>query len=97
MDSKTTHISSRDHRHGPPARRAILGIVIGLYLLSLGGLVGTVIERMRFDYRRAPVLARYEALLRARNATLMTIERDVAQGLRPTSDPFLARAEAAGN
>jgi hypothetical protein len=62
-----------------------LWIVVGIYLLIVGGLVGTVIERVRFDYRRDAVLARYDRLLRARNATLMTLERGIAQGSRTTS------------
>lgn len=97
--------STRDHDHGhQPARRArvILGIGIGLYLLSLGGLVGTVVERIRFDHRRARILAHYDALLRARQAALMTIEHEIAQGLPPKSVdpapvPFGMRAEVAGN
>jgi len=98
MDPNTERDATRDRDHRPSARRAVLAIVIGLYLLTLGGLVGTLAERIRFDQRRAPVLARYEALLRARNATLMTIERDVAQGVRPRSAaPIVARAGVAGN
>jgi hypothetical protein len=66
----------------------ILGIGIGLYLLSLGGLLGVLVERIRFDHRRAPVLARYDALLHARQETLMSIERGVAQRLRSkNTDP----------
>ena len=56
-----------------------------MYLLGLGGLVGTLIERIRFDHRRDAVVARYDGLLRARNATLMSIERQIAHGSRTTS------------
>src|SRR5262249_5316691 len=62
-----------------PVRRIVLSLLIGLYLLGLGALLGVIAERMRFDQRRASVLARYEALLNARRAAMMTIERDVAQ------------------
>jgi hypothetical protein len=104
MESNTERGLRRDHDSSyQRARRTrvLLGIGMGLYLLSLGGLVGIVVERIRFDYRRAPLLARYEALLHARQATLMTIEREVAQGLRPKGiDPapvlFVMRAEVSG-
>jgi hypothetical protein len=33
-------------------RRIVLGIIIGLYLLGVGGLLGVLVERVRFDYRR---------------------------------------------
>jgi hypothetical protein len=77
----------------PRARRVLLGIVVGLYLLSVGGLVGTLVERIRFNYRRAPVLARYEAALQARQQVVMTMGREAAQELRPKgSDPLLSSA-----
>jgi len=66
-------------------RRIVLGVIVGLYLLGLGGLVGTLIERIRFDYRRDAVVARYDDLLRARNANLMTLERQFVQGSSTTS------------
>lgn len=105
MDSNTECDSTRDHDRGhQPARRArlILGIGFGLYVLSLGGLVGTLVERIRFDHRRDAVLARYDATLRARRATLMTIEREIAQGVRPkrigpTPACFVMRTEVAGH
>jgi len=74
----------RDDDH-QPVPRVVLGVVVGTYLLSLGGLAGTAIERIRFDYRRDAVVARYDSLLRARNATLMAIERQIAHGSRTTS------------
>jgi hypothetical protein len=73
--------------------RVLLGIVVGLYLLGVGGLVGTLVERIRFNYRRAAVLARYEALLKARQEALMSMEREVAQGFRPKGiDALLSSA-----
>ncbi len=65
--------------------RLVLGVVVGVYLLGLGGLVGTAIERMRFNYHRDALIARYNGLLRARNTTLMSIEREIAQESRTTS------------
>jgi hypothetical protein len=79
----------------PRARqtRLLLGIIVGLYLLSVGGLVGTLVERIRFNYRRAPVLARYEAAIQARQQVVMTMGREAAQELRPKgSDPLLSSA-----
>ena len=61
-----------------PRGRAFLRITIAFYLLVLGMLCGTLAERIRFDLRREPVLARYDALLRARNIRLMKIERAIA-------------------
>ena len=104
MDSQTERCVTSDQAPGHQPRRArvVLGIGIGFYLLALGGLGGTVAERMRFDHRRDAVLARYDALLRARNAGLMAIERDVAQRSGPAGGvlapvPFGALAGTAGN
>jgi hypothetical protein len=98
-----TSIDSRLTPDGPPRRvRVVLGIGIALYLLVLGGLAGTVGERIRFDHQRNAALAHYDALLRARNAGLMVIERDIAQRLGPARGDlalgsFEMSAAAAGN
>ena len=82
MDSGTDHDSTCDQAYRQqPTRRVVLGIGIGLYLLTVGGLMGVLVERIRFDHHRASVLARYDTLLHARQETLMTIERGVAQRL----------------
>ena len=84
MDSNAERAALRDCDHDHQRGRLIvLGVVVGMYLLGLGGLVGTLVERIRFDSRRDAVFARYDGLLRARNATLMTIERQIAHGARP--------------
>jgi hypothetical protein len=77
------------HRAEPsPRARAVVSVGIGLYLLVLGGLGGTLAERIRFDQRRAVVFARYDAALEARNARVMAIERAIAQRSAPTGiDP----------
>ena len=86
MDSNAERAAMRDCDHDHQrGRRIVLGVVVGMYLLGLGGLVGTLIERIRFDFRRDHVFARYDGLLRARNETLMTIERQIADGARPRS------------
>jgi hypothetical protein len=86
MDSTAERVSLRDgDGDHDPGRRILLGVVVGVYLLGLGALVGTGIERIRFNYRRDAVLARHDHLLRARNTTLMNIERGIAHGSRTTS------------
>ncbi|HYB44713.1 MAG TPA: hypothetical protein VEL75_23255 [Candidatus Methylomirabilis sp.] len=104
MDTHAEHLSKHDQASGHPSPRArtVLAIGIGLYLLVLGGLGGTLAERIRFDLRREPVLARYDALLRARNAGLMAIELDSAQRSGPARGdlapvPSGTRAAAGGN
>jgi hypothetical protein len=96
VQSNTECGSRREHAssHQRARRtRVLLGIVVGLYLLSVGGLVGTLVERIRFNYRRASVLARYEAVLQARQQVVMTMGREVAQGLRPKGiDALLSSA-----
>ena len=99
---------SLTHHHTPTdtdpslRARAVLRIGIGLYLLVLGMLVGTLAERIRFDLRRGPVLARYDALLRERNARFMEIERATAERSGPAGVdlapvPFGMKAAAAGH
>src|SRR5262245_23766052 len=85
-----------------PRARAVLRVGIGLYLFVLGMLGGTLAERIRFDQRREPVLARYDALLRERNCGLMTIERAVVQRSGPAGVdlapvPLVMQAAAAGH
>jgi hypothetical protein len=92
MDSNAERVSPPACDDGPQPVRRIILVVVAVYLLALGGLVGTVIERVRFNHHRDAVLARYDALLRARNATLMTLERETARGPRTTSseaDPVM--------
>lgn len=79
---------NRDEDHQRP-RRMVLGTVVAIYLVGPGGLVGTLLERIRFDYH--PVLARCDDLLRARQAAIMSIEREIARGSHTTN------TEAASN
>jgi hypothetical protein len=82
------------HHHTPaessPRARAVLSIGIGLYLLVLGGLGGTLVERIQFDQRREAVFARYDAALEARNARVMAIERAIAQRFAPAGTDLAA-------
>jgi hypothetical protein len=52
----------------------------------MGGLLGTLVERIRFDQRREAVMARYDAVLEARNARVMEIERAIALRFAPAGD-----------
>ena len=106
MDTYLEH--GLTHHHTPtdtdasPRARAVLRICIGLYLVVLGALGGTLAERIKFDLRRTPVLARYDALLYERNARLMAIERAIGKwsgpaGVNLARGPFGAQAATAGH
>jgi hypothetical protein len=56
----------------------VIGIGLGLYLLGFGMLAGVAVERMRFDHRRADVLARYDEAVREWHAFRIEVERAVA-------------------
>lgn len=58
-------------------RTVVIAIGLGLYLLGFGMLAGVAIERMRFDHKRAIVLARYDEALREWHAFRVTLERAV--------------------
>lgn len=77
-------------------RRAIR-LVIGfacLYLAAVGFLAGVVVERLRFDARRASVLGRLTAAERQVRARLMDLEGETgllvrarARGARAGDEP----------
>jgi hypothetical protein len=52
----------------------LIGLVGG-YLIGFGILTAMAIDRMLYDHRRAEVLSRYEATLRAWQAQQMALER----------------------
>ena len=58
-------------------RKTLFGIGLALYLVGFGMLAGMVVERMRFDHRRADVLARYDKALREWHAFRMELEQVV--------------------
>ena len=58
-------------------RNALFGIGLALYLVGFGMLAGAAVERMRFDHRRADVLARYDEALREWHAFRMQLEQVV--------------------
>lgn len=57
------------------ARCWVLGLAAAVYLLGLGGLVGTAVERWRFGARRAALLEGYETQTRRWRELLMEVER----------------------
>ena len=56
-------------------RLSVLMVMIALYLCGIGFLSGMVVERMRFDGRRAAVLASLSAAQARLHAHLMHLER----------------------
>ena len=66
-------------------QKTLLAIMVGVYLLGFGMLVGTVLDRMRFDVQRTAVLTRYEQALSEWKTYRMTLEKDAASSY--TSQP----------
>jgi hypothetical protein len=58
-----------------PGRKALVGIGLALYLVGFGMLAGVAVERMRFDHRRADMLARYDEALREWHTFRIELER----------------------
>lgn len=56
-------------------RRLLLGCLVAAYCFATGAAVGVLIERVRFDGRRAAVLAQYETLSARLRDRLMAIEK----------------------
>jgi hypothetical protein len=59
-------------------QKTLLAIMVGVYLLGFGMLVGTVLDRMRFDVQRTAVLTRYEQALSEWQTYRMAFEKDAA-------------------
>jgi hypothetical protein len=57
------------------ARRLVIGIGLGVYLVGFGVLAGMMLDRMRYDRQRAEVLARYERSLTELNAHRIALEK----------------------
>ena len=58
-------------------KNVLFAIGLGLYLVGFGMLAGITVERMRFDHRRADVLARYDEALREWHAFRIELEQTV--------------------
>jgi hypothetical protein len=63
-------------------RKAVIGIAVGAYLVGMGVLAGTALERMRFDRHRLEVLRRFEDAVREHHMLRMTLEKH-AEGRQP--------------
>ena len=71
--------------------RTVIAVGLGIYLLGFGILVGSALERFRFDRQRTAVLTRYEQALSKRHEYQMALEKDATstrheprtQGSRP--------------
>jgi hypothetical protein len=57
-----------------PWRRRILRLILGLYLVAMGFVLGVVVERWRFDEARRAVLDRYNEVVRQVRSHQMKIE-----------------------
>jgi hypothetical protein len=57
-------------------RRIVVGVGLGAYLIGFRILSGMVIERIRFDAKRAEVLGRYQQALREWQTYRIALERD---------------------
>jgi hypothetical protein len=59
-------------------RKIVIGVGLGVYLVTLGMLAGIAIDRMRFDHQRSDVLGRYERTVKELQAYRMALEKDAA-------------------
>jgi hypothetical protein len=66
-----------------------LEIAVGpaAYLVTLGALGGVLVERWRFDHRRAQGLWRYDAAVRLWKAEHLAIETGAASADSPPATP----------
>ena len=79
--------------------KALLALVLGVYLLAFGMLVGVLIERIRFDRQRADVLGRYEQLVREWKTSRMALEKNAGdrdERRRDTHAPWTIRRTSSG-
>jgi hypothetical protein len=53
--------------------RTISGIWAGLFLLVLGGVAGMAVDRIRFEPRRAALLAEIEVVIQANQGTPVAV------------------------
>jgi hypothetical protein len=58
----------------PRWRRRLLTLAVGIYLVAMGFVLGTVVERWRFDEARQAVLDRYNQAVRQLRGHQMKIE-----------------------
>lgn len=60
-------------------RTIVVGCMVGVYLLEMGFLGGTIVSAIRFDQRRAVILKELDHASSRVRARLMVFERDAAR------------------
>ena len=60
-------------------RHLVLACLVGSYLLGMGFLGGTIVSAMRFDLRRAVILAELDDMSTRVRAKLMLLEHDATR------------------
>jgi len=60
-------------------RRLVLAGLVGSYLLTMGFFGGMIVSAMRFDHRRAVILAELDDTSTRVRAKLMLLEHDVTR------------------
>ena len=60
----------------PHWRRPVLRVILALYLVGMGFVIGVIVERWRFDGVRKEVLDRYNEVVRQVRSHQMKIERE---------------------
>jgi len=58
-------------------RQAVFGFALGMCLVGFGMLAGVAVERIRFDHKRAGILARYDEAVHEWRAFRLELERGV--------------------
>ena len=58
----------------PHWRRPVLRVILALYLVGMGFVIGVIVERWRFDGVRKEVLDRYNEVVRQVRSHQMKIE-----------------------
>ena len=61
------------------ARRHVIACLVGAYLLAMGFLGGMIVSAMRFDHRRAVILAELDDTSTRVRAKLMLLEHDATR------------------
>jgi hypothetical protein len=56
-------------------RKAVFGFALGMCLVGFGMLAGVAVERMRFDHKRAGILAHYDEAVREWQSFRTELER----------------------
>jgi len=60
-------------------QKPLIGILLGVYLVVVGMLIGVAVDRMRYDRQRSEVLGRYEGALREWHTYRIALEKGVEE------------------